>query len=44
MKKPEKVDYIIPKTYRLIALLNILGKVLENIIVKKITYLAEKYH
>lgn len=44
MRKPGNADYTIPKAYRPITLLNTLGKVLESIIGKKITYLAETYH
>ena len=43
LKKPGKEDYTIPKAYRPIALLNTLGKTLESIVAKKITYLAEKH-
>ena len=45
MKKPGKkdTDYATPKGYRPIALLNILGKVMESIMGKKILYLAETY-
>lgn len=45
MKKPGKkeTDYATPKGYRLIALLNTLGKVIESIMGKKISYLAETY-
>ena len=45
LKKPSgKADYTIPKGYRPIALLNTLGKALESIMAKKITYLADKFH
>ena len=42
MKKPPgKADYTIPKSYRPIALLNMLSKALESIMAEKITYLAK---
>ena len=43
MKKPGKkdTDYATPKGYRLIALLNTLGKVIKSIMGKKILYLAK---
>lgn len=44
LKKPWKADYIISKTYKSKALFNILNKVLEAIMIKKIIYLPKKYH
>lgn len=44
LKKPGKEDYTTPKAYRPIALLNTLGKAVESIMARKITYLAEKYN
>ena len=43
LKKPAKGDYSQPKAYRSIALLNTLGKALESIIAKRISYLAETF-
>ena len=40
LPKPNKEDYSIPKSYRVIALLNCLGKVLEKIIASRLSYLA----
>ena len=40
----KKIDYTPPKGYYPIALLNTLGKVMESIMGKKISYLAETYH
>ncbi len=42
-RKPGKPDYTTAKAYRPIALLNTLGKALEFIFAKRITYLAETY-
>lgn len=42
-RKPVKPDYIIAKVYYFITLFNILGKALEFIFTKKITYLAKIY-
>jgi hypothetical protein len=36
--KPGKEDYSLPKAYRLVALLKCLGKLLEKVIVKWLTY------
>jgi hypothetical protein len=41
LKKPKKPDYSQPKAYRVIALLNCLGKVSERILAKRLSYLAE---
>ncbi|KAF7564397.1 hypothetical protein PtrM4_038310 [Pyrenophora tritici-repentis] len=41
LKKPSKLDYSLPKAYRVITLLNSLGKVLERIIAKRLASLAE---
>lgn len=43
LKKPDKRNLTIPKAYRPIALLNTMGKVLEIIMAKKITNLAETH-
>lgn len=41
LKKPNKSDYTIPKAYRIIALLNCLGKVSEKLIATRLAYLGE---
>ena len=41
IKKPNKPNYTLAKAYRLIALLNTLGKVLESIITKHIAAISE---
>jgi hypothetical protein len=41
LKKPGKPNYSIPKAYRVISLLNCLGKVSERILAKRLSYLAE---
>lgn len=43
LKKPGKSDYSSPGAYRPIALLETFGKVLEAIVAKRISKLAEKY-
>lgn len=43
LRKPEKPDYTTAKAYRPIAFLNTIGKALEFIIAKRITYLAETH-
>ena len=41
LKKPSKPDHSIPKAYRVITLLSCLGKVIERIIAKRLSYLAK---
>jgi ribonuclease HI len=44
LKKPKKPDYSAPKAYRVISLLNCLGKVSERILAQRLSYLAETTH
>ena len=41
LKKQGKPDYSVPKAYRVIALLNCLGKVSERILAQRLSYLTE---
>ena len=43
LRKLNKLDYTSPKVYRLIALLNTLGKALEAVIARRLRFLVEKY-
>lgn len=43
LRNPGKPDYSLPGTYRLISLLNLLGKLLEVVIAKRLSYLAEHH-
>lgn len=43
LRKPGKPDYLVPRAYRPISLLNTLGKLLEIVIARRLLYLAEKY-
>jgi ribonuclease HI len=43
LRKPGKPDYSIPGAYRPISLLNTLGKILETVIARRLSYLAEKH-
>lgn len=43
LKKTGKRDYSIPKHYRPIALLNIIGKMLESILATRIEFIANKH-
>jgi len=43
LKKSKKIDYFEPKSYRLIILLDILGKALEAVISRKLNDIAEEY-
>jgi len=44
LKKSKKEDYFELKSYRLITLLNTLGKALEAIISKKLSNIIKKYN
>ena len=44
LKKEGKPDYTAPKAYRVISLLNCLGKVSERILAQRLGYLAETTH
>jgi hypothetical protein len=41
IRKPQKDDYTTPKAYRPIALLNTIGKLMEGIIARRISYITE---
>ena len=41
LRKPGKDNYTVPKAYRPIALLNTIGKIMDSIIAKRLSYLAE---
>jgi hypothetical protein len=41
LKKSGKLNYFLPKAYRVISLLNCLGKVSERILARRLSYLAE---
>ncbi len=43
LKKPKKPDYLEPKAYRPIALLDTLGKALETVVSRRLSSLAERY-
>ena len=43
MRKDGKPDYTTPDAYRPISLLNTLGKILERVMAKRLSYYAEKY-
>lgn len=44
LRKPGKEDYSAPKSYRPIALMNTLGKVLDTVLARRIQYAAEVQH
>ena len=44
LQKPGKNNYLNPKAYRPIALLNTIKKLIKSILIKKISALAEKHH
>ena len=43
LRKPGKPDYSNPRAYRLITLLECLGKVLEKVVARRLTFLAGKH-
>ncbi|KAF5313929.1 hypothetical protein D9619_013084 [Psilocybe cf. subviscida] len=43
LRKPNKPDYSNPRAYRLITLLECMGKILERIVARRLTYLAGRY-
>lgn len=43
LRKPDKKDYFEPKSYRLIALLSIIGKALKAIVARRLSDYAEKH-
>ncbi|KAK9846241.1 hypothetical protein MYU51_001967 [Penicillium brevicompactum] len=43
LRKPKKPDYSVPGAYRPISLLNTLGKLLEAVMARRLSYLAEKH-
>jgi hypothetical protein len=43
LRKPGKPDYTIPGAYRLVSLLNTLGRGLEAVIAKRLSYYAEAH-
>lgn len=43
LRKPNKPDYSIPGAYRPISLLNTLGKLLEAVMARRLSYYAETY-
>jgi hypothetical protein len=44
LRKPQKLTYDVAKAYRPIALLNTLGKVLEKIVARRVSALAEEHN
>ena len=44
LRKPDKDDYTIPKAYRLIALLNTIGKIIDAILARRLSYLVEAHN
>ncbi|KAF6525599.1 hypothetical protein HZS61_011394 [Fusarium oxysporum f. sp. conglutinans] len=43
LRKPGKDNYTVPKAYRPIALLNTTGKIMEAVIAKRLSYIAETH-
>ena len=43
LKKPKKGDFKNPKIYRPIALLNIVGKIIDKVFVKQILFITDAY-
>ena len=43
LRKPGKDNYTAPKSYRLIALMNTIGKIMDAVIARRLSYLAETH-
>ena len=43
LRKPGKSDYAEPKSYRPVALMNTLGKILDAVMARRMQYAAERY-
>ncbi|KAK1485910.1 zinc knuckle, partial [Colletotrichum abscissum] len=43
LRKPGKDNYTVPKAYRPIALLNMVGKIMDAVIARRLSYLAETH-
>ncbi|KAH7563672.1 hypothetical protein BM1_00719 [Bipolaris maydis] len=44
LRKPGKTNYAVPKAYRPIALLNTIGKAMDAVIARRLSYLVETHH
>jgi ribonuclease HI/exonuclease III len=44
LRKPDKANYAVPKAYRPIALLNTIGKIMDAVIARRLSYLVETHH
>jgi hypothetical protein len=44
LRKPGEDNYTAPKAYRLIALLNTIGKAMDAVIARRLSYLAETHY
>lgn len=44
LRKPDKDDYTIPKAYRPIALLNTIGKIMDAVVARRLSYLVEVHN
>ena len=44
LRKPGKDNYTLPKAYRPIVLLNTIGKIMDAVMARRLSYLVETYH
>jgi hypothetical protein len=44
LRKPDKDDYTVPKAYRPIALLSTIGKIMDAVLARRLSYLVEAHH
>jgi hypothetical protein len=44
LRKPDKDDYTVPKAYRPIALLSKIGKIMDAVLTRRLSYLVEAHH
>jgi hypothetical protein len=44
LRKPSKDNYTVPKSYRPIALMNTTGKIMDAVVARRLSHLAETHH
>jgi ribonuclease HI len=44
LRKPGRANYAVPKAYRPIALINTIGKIMDAVVARRLSYLVETHH